>query len=341
MSESATARIVAPEPARPVQPAPGPPSISVVIPAFEASTTIGETIDSVLAQTIAPHEVIVADDGSTDALEDALASYGEAIRLVRLPHRGVAAARNAGTEAASGDFVLVVDADDVLLPGKLEALGVLGQARPDLDLLSTDVFFERDGRRVGRFGEANPFATSYQRQAILRSCFVGWPAARRTRLVEMGGFDTSLRSAVDWECWIRMILGGAVAGLYDEPLGVYRVHPGSVSARRAESLRSRAEMFEATLARGAVTEDERTLLERSVTATRGRATLAEAEEALRGARPDRRRRALAAARAPGLSLPGRAAGVAAAAAPGLARAWLLRSPRRSRVERRLPGDEPA
>jgi hypothetical protein len=341
MSESASARIVAPEPARPVQPASGPPSISVVIPAFEASTTIGETIDSVLGQTRAPHEVIVADDGSTDALGDALAPFGEAVRLLRLPHRGVAAARNAGTEAASGDFVLVVDADDVLLPGKLEALGALGQARSDLDLLSTDVFFERDGRREGRFGEANPFATSNQRQAILRSCFVGWPAARRTRLMECGGFNTELRSAVDWECWIRMILGGAVAGLYDEPLAVYRVHPGSVSARRAESLRSRAAMFEATLARGAITEDERALLQRSIADTRTRATVADAEEALRAGRGDRRRRALAAARASGLPLRARAASLAAAALPGLARAWLLRSPRRSAAERRLPGDEPA
>lgn len=331
--------IVAPEPAAPVSPLGEAPAFSVVIPAYEAAATIADAVESVLAQTRPPLEIIVADDGSEDRLADALAQYGDAVRHLALPHRGVAAARNAGLEEASGDFVLFLDADDVLLPRKLEALTELAVTRPDLDLVSTDVLFETDGRRAGRFGAANPFATSDQREAIIRSCFVGWPAARRARLVELGGFDTSLPSAVDWECWIRLILAGSTAGLYDEPLSVYRVHPASVSAHRVDSLRSRARMLEKTLEGPAVSERERDLLRRSIDSARSRVTLAEAEEALRGAEPDRRRRALAAARAPGLPIRLRAAALAAAAAPGLARAWLRR--RGSLLERRLPGDEPA
>jgi GT2 family glycosyltransferase len=340
MSGAPGGPIVAP-PAAPATPLARPPSFSVVIPAYQAAATIGETVESVLAQTVRPLELIVSDDGSTDGLEDALAPHREALRLIRRPHGGIAAARNAGVEAASGDFVLFVDADDLLLPRKLEALTELAVARPDLDLLSTDVFFERDGQRVGRFGEANPFAASDQRAAIVGSCFVGWPAARRTRLVEVGGFDTELPSAVDWDCWLRLIFAGSAAGLYDEPLSVYRVHGGSVSARRAGSLRARTRMLEKAITRSGTGARERVLLQRAIDSTRGRATLAEAEEALRDAGPHRRRRALAAARARGLPVRTRAAAVAAAAAPGMARAWLRRSSRRPPLERRLPGDESA
>jgi hypothetical protein len=337
MSEEPTARIVAPEPAGPVPPAVAVPTISVVIPAFEAAATIGETVDSVLAQTSAPHEVIVVDDGSTDALDDALAPYGDAVRLLRLPHRGVAAARNAGTEAASGDFVLVVDADDVLLPGKLEALAALGAARPDLDLLSTDVLFEQEGRRAGRFGAANPFESHGQRRAILERCFVGWPAARRARLVEAGGFDDSFRTSHDWECWIRMILSGSSAGLHDEPLSIYRVHAGSITAGRVATLSERVQMLEKVLTHPGLHDSELQLVEQLVDAARARAAVAATEEALRERRPDRRRRALAVAGMRAVPLRVRVGAAAAATAPGLARAWLGRSSRRSPLERSVPG----
>src|SRR4051794_15961929 len=142
-------RVLAPPPGRAVVALPAPPTFSVVVPAYQAAVTIGETLDSVLAQAPPPQEVIVADDGSTDDLDGALGRFGTAVRVVRIPHAGVAAARNAGARAASGDFVLVVDADDVLLPGKLAALGRLGQERPDLDLLCTDVVFEVGGRTAG------------------------------------------------------------------------------------------------------------------------------------------------------------------------------------------------
>jgi hypothetical protein len=336
MSNPSGGRIVAPRPRTPVAPLERAPRFSVVIPAYQASATIGETVESVLAQTVPPHELIVSDDGSTDDLEHALAPFGDAVRLVRRPHGGIAAARNAGVEAAAGEFVLILDADDALLPRKLEALTALAVARPDLDLLSTDVFFETGGQRAGRFGAANPFAVSDQRTAIFRSCFVGWPAARRTRLLDVGGFDPALRSSQDWACWIRLILGGSAAGLYDEPLSIYRVHSKSITAPRVETLRERTEMLERTLADAEVTEAERATLGSVVAETRARATLADAEEALRDRRSDRRRLALSAARTPDLPLRRRAACAAAAAAPGLAGVWLRRSSRHSVLERSVP-----
>jgi hypothetical protein len=336
MSGGTTSRIVAPEPQEALEPLSDPPTISVVIPAYQAAATIGETVASVLAQTVPPLELIVSDDGSTDALEDALEPHRDAVRLVRNPHGGAAAARNAGVAVAQGDFVLILDADDVLLPRKLEALTALAIVRPDLDLLSTDVLFELNGRRAGRFGAANPFALHDQRTAILENCFVGWPAVRRTRLLDAGGFDESLRTSHDWECWLRMLIGGSTAGLYDEPLSVYRVHDDSITASRVPTLWERARMLENVSAHPGLRADERPVLQRAVAAARVRAMAAEAEEALRDGRPEGRQRALAVARARQVPFRARLLAASAVLAPPLARAWLRRSSRRSVLERSVP-----
>jgi GT2 family glycosyltransferase len=289
-------KLLAPAPRAPLQPLSSPPSFSVVIPAYEAAATVGETLASVFAQSPAPREVIVVDDGSRDAIEEALAPYMERIRLIRQPNKGVAAARNAGLRECSGEFVLVVDADDVLLPGRLAALGRLGQERPDLDLLCTDVLFEVEGRREGRFFAQNPFPLEDQRGAIFERCFPIHPAARRSRLEEVGGFDESLRTAEDWDCALRLILSGSLTGLYDEPLELYRIHPGSLSDSRARTFRDRVRMLEKARLNAHLREDERPALERAIASQRYRAALAAAQEALAMEAGDARRRGLELAR---------------------------------------------
>src|SRR5690349_9961684 len=121
------------------------PTFSVAIAAYEAAAYIGEAVESALAQTLPPHEIIVADDGSADDIEGALAPFGEAVTLLRLPHAGEGAAKRAAAAAASGDFVVILDSDDLFLPERLESLGELAAARPDLDLLTTDAWVEGEG----------------------------------------------------------------------------------------------------------------------------------------------------------------------------------------------------
>jgi hypothetical protein len=311
----------------------------VVVPTFEAAATIAETVESVLAQSPGPREVIVVDDGSRDAIEQALAPFGSRIRLLRqAENRGVAAARNAGLRECSGDFVLVVDADDVLLPGRIAALGLLGRERPDLDLLCTDVFFEADGSRQGRFYEQNPFPLRDQRRAILERCFPIHPAARRTRLSEIGGFDESLRTAEDWDCAIRLVLGGSLVGLYDEPLELYRIHAGSLSDSRRDTLRDRVQMLEKVRSNPDLRGEEHPALEAALTSDRLRATLAAAQEALAEASPDARRQGLELARLRNASLRDRIWGLALFALP---RRWRPLLRRRqgslSQLKRLLPG----
>lgn len=98
-----------------------PPRVSVVIPCFNTERYIAATLRAVLAQTGASLEVIVVDDGSTDGSAALVERDFPQVRLIRRANAGVAAARNTGIEAASGDWVAFCDADDIWLPGKLAA----------------------------------------------------------------------------------------------------------------------------------------------------------------------------------------------------------------------------
>ncbi len=315
---------------------PATPTFSVLIAAYQAADTVAASVESALGQISAPHEVIVSDDGSTDDLDQALAPFSGRIRLLRREHRGVAAALNEALRVASGDFALPLDADDVLLPGCLEALGRLAAARPGLDLLCTDAWFVEGGDVVGRFYAENEFASSQQRAAILDSCFVGWPAARRSSLLEVGGWDESLITATDWDLWMRMVFAGATAGLVDQPLRRYIVRPGSLSADRTRSLWERVTLLDRLSARGHLHASERPRLASARRAAVARARREEARQALLARRPSARGRALALARTPGAGRGSRALGLGGALAPRVVARLIARGIGRTPGEGRAP-----
>lgn len=96
------------------------PTVSVVIPCFNAEAFIRETLESVLAQTVRPLELIVVDDGSADKSREIVSSFGDLVSLHCQSNKGVSSARNRGIEVAKGDWIAFVDADDLWLPNKLE-----------------------------------------------------------------------------------------------------------------------------------------------------------------------------------------------------------------------------
>jgi hypothetical protein len=305
-------RILAPPPVAPVQPLAAPPSFSIVIPAYEAAGSIGVSLASALDQTHPAREVIVVDDGSADDLGGALAPFADRIVAIRKPNGGAASARNAGIEAASGEFVVLLDADDRCDPRRLEALAGLASARPDLDLITTDVRFTVDGEPVGLFRDRTPFEVEDQRTAILWSCFPGgWPAVRLTRLGEVGGFDEELRIGHDWDCWLRLILSGSAAGMVTVPYYDYAVDSAGLTSDRVASLWERVAMLEKASTAFELRDAERRQLQRSLRHHRGSAALAE----LRG--EGSRRRAARLALLPGLPPRVRLRCGAAAAAPRL------------------------
>lgn len=267
-----------------------PPSFAVVIPAYEAASTIGAAIESLRAQTAPPAEIIVCDDGSKDDLKRALEPFRDEIELIEGEHRGVAAARNELLRAATAEFVVPLDADDVYAPTRLQRLGELAVAQPELDLLATDALFVNEGRPSGRFNEKTPFAAEHQEEAILDRCFVICPGMRRERLLEIGGYDERLRTAEDWDVCIRLILSGSAAGLVDEPLLEYRLGSESLTSNRVETLRERAYTLEKAAELPRLSADLRALAGRKAALQRGRALQEAAREAVAADAPDARRR---------------------------------------------------
>jgi glycosyltransferase involved in cell wall biosynthesis len=278
MSEGGDYRadFLVPPPVAPVEVLAAPPRFSIVIPAYQAADTIGQALESALSQIQPAHEVIVVDDGSTDELAAALLPYRERIRLIEKDNGGVASARNAGLNAATGEFMAVLDADDRYHPERLQALTALAMQRPDLDLITTDTRFIVDGRPAGTFLESNPFALARQREAILGSCFVGgWPAARLAALRDIGGFDESLRQGEDWDCWLRLILSGAAAGLVDRPYYDYVLRAGSLTTDREASLWARVQMLQKTSESPLLRSSDRAALECSLRRHHSRAVRAD------------------------------------------------------------------
>jgi glycosyltransferase involved in cell wall biosynthesis len=212
------------------------PLVSVFMPAFDGEAWLREAIGSVLAQTHARLELLVADDGSTDGTLDIaheMARSDARVRVLALPHGGEVAARNAAVAAARGDLLLDHDADDVSLPGKIEALvgyladhpwvaivGCLGEyvdgagqvlGRPHLET--------EPGRIRTTFGEANAMINS---AALIR----------RQVFDAIGGYREAYRSADDYDFFSRALQAGFQLANLPQVLHRIRLHRASVSARR-------------------------------------------------------------------------------------------------------------
>jgi glycosyltransferase involved in cell wall biosynthesis len=159
------------------------PLVSCIVPVFNGEPYLRETLDSILAQTHRPLELIVVDDGSTDGSADIIATYGEHIRCHRQENSGPAAARNRGFQAALGSFIASLDADNLWHPEKLRRQVEHFATRPELDVSLTEmqVFWipelqhEAESYRDPRFGQ-NLAAHCLSTALIRRNLFdrVGW-----------------------------------------------------------------------------------------------------------------------------------------------------------------------
>jgi peptidoglycan/xylan/chitin deacetylase (PgdA/CDA1 family) len=220
------------------------PRVSVIVPARNAASTLEECLESVCAQDLPDWEVVLVDNGSTDATAVLAATQAERdarVRVLRVDEPGVCGARNAGIAASRAGWLLFLDADDWLLPHALGAF--LEAAHPDsaLDAVHagwsfvapdgtvTDARFEGDSRRLFPvLARTCPFA--------IHACLV-----RREAVLRAGGFDPAFVTCEDWDLWQRVARTGAAFGSLPEVVSCYRVRPGSASfdARRllADGLR--------------------------------------------------------------------------------------------------------
>lgn len=202
------------------------PLVSVVIPLYNSERTIGSTLSAVLTQDYPALEVVVVDDGSTDRGDVIARAYGDRIRLISTPNRGVSAARNTGIEAARGELIALVDADDIILPTYIErAVRTWSEAGGGRRLLAAEAMILSD---QGLFPHrtALPLGTvpaKKQRLALLGcnflSIFTVFPSSM---IDEVGGFDTALTHAEDYELWMRAVLSGWEVVFLKEPYAIVR-----------------------------------------------------------------------------------------------------------------------
>jgi glycosyltransferase involved in cell wall biosynthesis len=191
--------------------------LSVVIPTYNRAYILREAIDSVLCQDL-PSEVIVVDDGSTDDTASVIAGYDGRVRYTYQENRGAAAARNTGMRQVRGEFISLLDSDDVWLPGKTKAELQLFSQHPDVGAIASDAESYREGRLVSQSWTRNkglpmtgdePFllpldSPHWLTGSLFATCCLTF---RKTVLKFLGDpvFDPALRSFSDWELEIKLL----------------------------------------------------------------------------------------------------------------------------------------
>lgn len=209
----------------------GVAAVAVVIPAHNAAATLGQTLDSVLAQTVAGWEAIVVDDGSTDDTGAIAESYAARDRRIRVAHQaraGEGAARNAGVAGTAGEWLLFLDADDWIAPNAIERFLTAGANAPEADAVAARC------SRVTPDGTVAPPEHRADLGALFpaAACYCPFPAphsclVRRAPLRDLGGFTAGLPVGADWDFWQRLARTGARCVGVDDVLAFYRMRPGS------------------------------------------------------------------------------------------------------------------
>lgn len=206
--------------------------VSVVIPTYNYGHFVCDAVESALAQTYAPIEVIVIDDGSTDDTRRRLEPYFDRIRYVYQPNAGLSAARNAGIALAKGELIAFLDSDDAFHPRKLEFQVAYLQAHADVGLVATDAFSDepRTWRDLVHDKDAvNTIQEVTLIDVVLKSRFAPSSVLVRRQCFRAAGvFDSLLESVEDRDMWIRIAAIGRIS-IITLPLTWYRQTPGSMS----------------------------------------------------------------------------------------------------------------
>ena len=214
----------------------------MLVPAYNAGTTLAATLKSAMASTGANLEIVVVDDGSTDAtsaIVEEMAASEPRLRLLRQEHRGVSAALNRGLAQVRGDYVARLDADDLWHPSKLEKQVAVMADNPDVDLVYSFVRYVDGKSRLLR--DAVPLALSGPAlcQCLYRGIDGGGSSVlfRRSGLDHAGGYDEKLSVWEDLLVHLKVVAQGALACVPEYLVG-YRVRSDSSSSDPVRSLRN-------------------------------------------------------------------------------------------------------
>ncbi len=221
------------------------PRVSIIMPSYNSAGFIVQALESVFAQSYSCYEVIVVDDGSTDDTGTVLAPYRDRIRYFYQENSGPSAARNRGLELASGEFVVFLDSDDILLPGKLVAQVACFDSRDGTDLVHSG--WRLVNHAIEEIGSVEPWRRTAELD--LKAClqvhpfYMGAMMLRRDTVQRVGGFNSDLRQAEDIDLVLRMMLNGSQATWLKQTTVMYRQHQTSLTHSGLERVQSVNRVF--------------------------------------------------------------------------------------------------
>jgi len=324
------------------------PLVSVIIPAYQAAGRIRETLDSVFGQTYPNVEVVLVNDGSpdTEALEEAIRSYGEGLIYIRQENRGPSGARNTAIRAARGKYIACLDSDDIYLPEHLANLVPLLE-KHGLDLVYSDSYHLRDGVHIGRSFERQPQSPPVTFEKLLtEECAITTSAvvASRQAMIDAGLFDERYRRCEDFDLWLRMSFRGARMDLLRQVGIEHRLLAGGLSSDQVLLKQALIEIYKKVLATLPVSAKQKRTTQELIARTEGLCQMDLVKRYLReGHYPEAR---LAAGKAAALLQDGRSRRVALAVgiAPWAVRRFLrmqeTRLARRNERRARSAGEGP-
>ena len=180
-------------------------NIDVIIPTYNRRHTLGRSIDSVIAQSLKPAEIIIVDDGSTDGTEDYINKNYPDITYIKTRNKGVSAARNQGIRQSRNDWLAFLDSDDEWLPEKLEKQVTAASSEKDYKLIHCDEIWVRNGIRVNSKKKHEKSGGEIFLKC-LPMCVISPSAAivHRVLFDELGYFDETLPACEDYDLWLRI-----------------------------------------------------------------------------------------------------------------------------------------
>jgi glycosyltransferase involved in cell wall biosynthesis len=206
--------------------------VSVIIPTYNSAAFLRETVESVLAQTLPPAQIIVVDDGSTDDTVQRLSPFRDRVTYCYQENGGVSAARNTGVAMAHQPLVAFLDADDTWHPSKLELQVEALRRRQDLVLLGADAYDWPSRQPLNHVADDRVIDIAWRQLVVKNRLITSSVVAVRQVLLEAGPFDTAMQGPEDRDMWIRLAERGGVARL-SAPLVGYRAVGATSVSRQA------------------------------------------------------------------------------------------------------------
>jgi len=217
-----------------------PSSVSIIVPTYNRASLVTQAVDSLLAQTRVPDEIIVVNDGSKDDTEKVLQKYQRPVKVIKRENGGLSAARNTGLKNATGDLIAFLDDDDTLTPNSIELRASYLEAHPEIDVVYGDIFItDLEGNPQYLFSSkpsAKMPSGDVFAEIICSNLAPVHAYMLRSRCISNMMFDTTYHVLEDYDLFVQLAAKYQFQFL-NEVVGTYRYHPSQMRSTRLNKMR--------------------------------------------------------------------------------------------------------